>query len=156
MIRCIVAIDDQRGLANEQGIPWKLPADQQYFRRQTEGGTVVMGAATYQEFAQPLPNRQNLVLTTQATPLRTGFEFINNIDILLQKHFENLWIIGGANVFAQMLQFAEELYITRVYGDFGCTKFFPPFEQDFRIIRQSDICQDADIRFCFEIWQREK
>ena len=64
MIRLIAAIDSQRGIATDSGIPWKLPGDTAYFREKTANGLIVMGRATYDEFAAPLHGRENYVLST--------------------------------------------------------------------------------------------
>ena len=63
MIRQIAAIDSQRGIATDSGIPWKLPGDSAYFREKTSNGLIVMGRATYDEFAAPLHDRENYVLS---------------------------------------------------------------------------------------------
>ena len=63
MIRQIAAIDSQRGIATDSGIPWKLPGDSAYFRQKTSTGLIVMGRATYDEFAAPLHGEENYVLS---------------------------------------------------------------------------------------------
>ena len=74
MIRQIAAIDSQRGIATDSGIPWKLPGDSAYFRQKTSTGLIVMGRATYDEFAAPLHGEENYVLSHATTPLRAGFQ----------------------------------------------------------------------------------
>jgi dihydrofolate reductase len=81
MIRAIAVMDSKKGLANDKGIPWlgKIPTDTRYFREKTENSTILMGFNTYKEFAKPLSNRRNLVLTNDPTPLRPGWEPVNDI-----------------------------------------------------------------------------
>ena len=79
MIRQIAAMDSRRGIATESGIPWKLPSDTAYFHEQTARGLILMGWATYNEFAAPLHGRENFVLTTGPGPLRTGFRAIGTL-----------------------------------------------------------------------------
>ncbi|MGB7050299.1 MAG: dihydrofolate reductase, partial [Acidimicrobiales bacterium] len=133
MIRLIAAIDEKRGLSTDTGIPWRLPGDVAHFRQLTVNGTVLMGRSTYDEFAAPMLDRKNVVLTRSPDGIRAGFQAVEDLDSFLatQRGSEKLWVIGGAAVYAESIGHAEELYLTRVAGDFDCTKFFPPFEADF-------------------------
>jgi dihydrofolate reductase len=154
MIRCIAAIDDKRGVATQTGIPWHLPGDAAYFRDQTRQGLIVMGGATYVEFAQPLHERTNFVLTTRPDHLREGFEPVASLDQLMSEHpGEEIWVIGGAGVFAATIARADELYLTQVLADFHCTKFFPPYDERFIRFDQSAEHQEAGVGYRFERWR---
>jgi dihydrofolate reductase len=155
MIRLIAAMDSQQGIATAAGIPWKLPGDSAYFREQTSRGLILMGRATYNEFAAPLHGRENFVLSAQPGPLRAGFEAVTSLDQLRRSHpEEDVWVIGGAAVYAETISEAQELLITEVPGDFNCTKFFPPFKDAFRLTGQSDDRQDGGVSYRFETWER--
>jgi dihydrofolate reductase len=155
MIRLIAAMDSTRGIATATGIPWKLPGDTAYFRQQTARGLILMGRATYNEFAAPLHGRENFVLSAQPGPLRTGFQAVGSLDQLGEAHpGEDIWVIGGAAVYAETISEAEELLITQVLGDFNCTKFFPAFQSAFRLTSQGDDRQDGGVSYRFETWQR--
>jgi dihydrofolate reductase len=157
MIRQIAAIDSKRGIATAAGIPWKLPGDTAYFHAKTTTGVIAMGWATYNEFDAPLHQRENFVLTTNPTPLRPGFRPIAGLDELVREHRgEDIWVIGGATVYAQTIQNTEELLLTQVVGDFNCTKFFPPYEDAFRLETKSDDQHDGPITYRFETWQRQE
>ena len=125
MINHIVIVDNQLGMADDHGIPWP-PLDQDYFRQKSQGHLMVMGYRTYSEFAQPLPNRRNLVVVHPGTPpLRPGFEAMEDVDKWLdQNSQEEVWIIGGAVLFAQTLDRTDFVYITRIDQQFACTKFY--------------------------------
>lgn len=155
MIKCIAAIDDKRGLANDQGIPWfgKIPGDTAQFRQKTLHSTVVMGFRTYQELAEPLGDRRNLVLVRPGTELRPGFEVIEDIKGFLEQSHNDIWIVGGASIYAQLLPYSDQLYLTRVHGDFGCTKFFPEFTSAFQKIEQTPEQTENGINFHFEVWE---
>lgn len=158
MIRLIVAIDEKRGMANDHGIPWqgKLPDEIRYFRRHTQHHTVLMGLVTYKEFVAPLSDRRNLVLNDTDEALRPGFEEVRDLQEVLQNPPDDLWVIGGAGVFAQTIAQADELYITQLQGDFHCTKFFPEFESDFDRVSQSPPHTENGITYRLEIWQRKR
>src|ERR1700727_3996055 len=132
MIRLIAALDSQRGIATDSGIPWKLPGDAAYFREMTSQGQILMGRATYDEFASPLHDRDNFVLTRHPGPLRAGFHAVGSLDQLRATHpDQDIWVIGGAAVYAGTIKDAEELLITQVLADFHCTKFFPSYRDQF-------------------------
>jgi dihydrofolate reductase len=156
VIRLIAAIDETRGLSTDTGIPWHLPGDVAHFRQLTANGAVLMGRATYDEFAAPLPDRQNLVLTRSPDGLRAGFQGVDDLDGLLanQGGSEKLWVIGGSAVYAETIDRAEELSLTRVAGDFDCTKFFPPFEADFDLVDQGEVHRENGVAYRFETWRR--
>jgi dihydrofolate reductase len=127
-------MDDRRGISVDTGIPWKVPADVEHFRTLTMCSNVLMGYATYTEFADPMPGRTNYVATGRTEQLRNGFHPVNDMQSFLTDGFEgDLWIIGGATLYATTLAEVHELALTRVAGDFGCTKFFPAFEDMFRL-----------------------
>ena len=155
MIRLIAAIDSQRGIATDSGIPWTLPGDTAYFRQKTQHGVIVMGRATYDEFAAPLHDRENFVLTTRSTPLRAGFRAIADLGRLRGTiPGEDVWVIGGATVYREAIAEAEELLLTQVREDFHCTKFFPPFADTFALHSESDDHRENGVTYRFEIWRR--
>ncbi len=155
MIRLIAAMDSQRGIATDSGIPWKLPRDTAYFHEKTATGLILMGRATYSEFAAPLHERENFVLTSDPAPLRQGFRAVGSLDRLVAENpGQDIWVIGGATVYAETIAEADELLLTQVVGDFHCTKFFPPYQTEFRLAVRSDDHRDGETTYCFETWQR--
>jgi dihydrofolate reductase len=155
MIRCIAAIDEKQGIANEHGIPWqgKLPAEVQHYHEQFKGHPVLMGEVMYNEMDYPYPGSRNLVLAFAKT-LRPGFEKVQDFAKLLQNPPENFWVLGGASIFAQTVDYADELYITQLEGDFGCTKFFPPFKDTFELAEESAPQTENGITYRFQVWKR--
>lgn len=158
MIRLIAAIDDRRGVANEQGIPWhgKIPRDTKYFRDKTAHGVIVMGYGSYVEFDRPLHDRTNFVVDRPGTEaLRPGFEGVNDVASFLREHAnDDVWIIGGAALFATTIADADELLLTQLQGDFHCTKFFPTFSDTFDMAKTLGPFVESDITFRFETWRR--
>lgn len=158
MIRFIAALDKNRGIADDHGIPWQgmVPTDVKYFREKTTGGIVLMGSGWYAEQLQPLPNRRNLVATSFQEPLRDGFEKISDARTFLQETKDNIWVGGGANLFTSTLDLADELYLTRLDHDFHCTKYFPSFEDSFERVNQSEPITENNITYWFQVWQRKR
>jgi dihydrofolate reductase len=157
MIRAIAAIDDQHGLATDDGIPWHVPADVEHFRTTVASADVLMGYATYVEFERPLAGGTNYVATRRGSELRPGFVAVADLDSFLAEGVgAELWVIGGAGIYAQTLPAVEELSLTRVEGDFGCTKFFPPFESEFVLVAEDPsppVPDTPNIRF--QLWRRD-
>lgn len=148
MNKLIVAADRKLGLAKQGFQPWFIPDDEQYFTDQTKkyGGHVLYGSRTYELslLRKPLEGRQNYLLTRNKAPVE-GVEVVNDLDKFL-KDFQDqdLWVIGGANVFAQVMQAgkADELYITHIEADFGCNQFFPEFDHGFKLAEKSDLHEE--------------
>jgi dihydrofolate reductase len=157
MIRAIAAMDSKRGIANDKGIPWqgKLPMDVKYFHDKTSsGGAILMGYGTYLEFKQPLGGRENFVATRKPGPLREGFTAVHDAREFL-KITEDVWVIGGAGLFAETLDLDDELYLTKLQGEFGCTKFFPEYEGNFELASQSESMTENGITFTFCVYKRK-
>lgn len=158
MIRFIAAIDEKQGLADAGGIPWqgKIPTDVKYFRDKTLHGNVMMGYGWYKEQQKPLPDRRNLVATTNPEKLREGFELVTDARKFLQETTDDIWVGGGAGLFASTLDLADELYLTQLQGDFNCTKFFPEFKDKFSLKSESEEREENGIKFRFQVWTNKQ
>ncbi len=156
MIRFIAAIDEKRGIANDKGIPWlgKLPTDVKQYREHIHGSPVIMGLGHYLELNKPYPNSDNYVAAPADFELSPGFSLVTDAHEFLQQFEGDIWNIGGAMLYESTLDLADELYLTRLKDDFGCTKFFPAFEKDFKLAKRSNAQQENGINFCFERWIR--
>src|SRR4030095_2100635 len=109
MIRVIAAIDSKYGLAKDKGIPWKLPTDVNNMHELIKGGVLLMGYRTYKELDRPPEGDRCFVLTDELEPMRQGFEPITELGTFMKNSPENLWLFGGANLFAQTIKYAEML-----------------------------------------------
>lgn len=130
-MKAIVAMACNRVIGNRGAIPWHLPQDLRFFKRTTLGHAVVMGRKTYDSIGRPLPGRQNFVLTNgpeipEATTLRT----LEEVPRTLPGGVE-VFVIGGATLYAALLPECDELLVTLVDGEPEGDTFFPEFEEDF-------------------------
>lgn len=160
MIRLITAIDRKRGISKDGFQPWYIPDDEQYFTEMTQqhGGNVLVGSTTYKLFHAPLANRTNFVLTRDKTPIE-GVELVHNLEKFLKEYQEkDLWVIGGANVYAQVMQLgkADELYLTKIDADFGCSQFFPDYEQGFTLKEQSQLHEQNGFIFSYFVYTKSQ
>lgn len=149
-------MDKNRGMADDHGIPWagKTPTDLAQFRAKTIHSITVMGYRTYEEFDHPLSDRRNLVVVRPGTPMREGFEVLEDPKSYLQNVTEDVWVIGGAGIFTEFLDTADELHITQLDGVFKCTKFFPEFEDTFQRVNRGENITENGITYHFETWKK--
>jgi dihydrofolate reductase len=87
--------------------------------------------------------------------MRPGFEQVKDARTFLQNATEDIWVGGGAALFANTLDLADELNLTLIDQDFNCTKFFPGYEQDFELASESEPHEENGIRFKFTVWKRK-
>lgn len=132
MIKLIVAVDRKWGIGRENGLLFKLPADMEFFRRETLGKTVVYGGNTLRSFpnAKPLPKRENIVLSRNEKPL--GAVAVTSLDELkkelLKRESADIYICGGASVYAELLDYCSEALVTKVDADGNAAVFFPDLD----------------------------
>jgi dihydrofolate reductase len=157
MIRHIVALDDKLGIAKDGDQPWKLPTDEKFFRDMTQkfGGVVLMGRKTFEVIGRPLPKRQNFILTHDTGYNAEGVSAVHDLDAFLSGH-EDVWIIGGAEIYAQTLARADELYITEIEHDYGCDVRFPYYKDAFELVLASEPVQENDVRYRFKLYRPRK
>lgn len=154
MIRFIAAVDDKLGIADEHGIPWlgKLPTDIKQYREHIYGQPVIMGLGHYNELKEPYPQSDNYVAVLGDVPLKPGFTLVQDAHEFLANFAGDIWNIGGAMLYDSTLDLADELYLTRLKGDFSCTKFFPEFEKSFKRVEVTNVQAENGISFHFEKW----
>lgn len=115
-IKMIWAQSKNNVIGKNNSIPWHLPEDFQYFKEQTSGGIVVMGRSTWEslpEKSKPLPNRVNYVLTRNKKYVADGAQVIQSIEEIIElSKNENVWIIGGNQIYRIFEQYAEEIHVT--------------------------------------------
>jgi dihydrofolate reductase len=134
IISFIVAVSDNNAIGIHNTLPWHLPEDLKFFKRTTIGKPVIMGRKTYESLGRPLPGRLNIVLSSQADlKVADGvllFSDINAaVDRLQQENCDEGFIIGGGKVFAETMDMADRLYITRVHTTVpDADAFFPDID----------------------------
>lgn len=126
----IAAVAENGVIGKDNQLLWHLPADLQHFKRLTTGHTVVMGRKTYESIGKPLPNRTNVVITRQADYKAEGCIVVHSLDeALAQSAIRNphsaIFLIGGAELYAQALPQANTLYLTEVKAKPEGDAFFP-------------------------------
>lgn len=112
-------------------LPWRLPADLRYFRQLTTGHPIIMGRKNYEDIGKPLPGRTNIVVTRQRTYTAPGCIVVNSIEQALAAAGvdDEVFVIGGADIYRQTLDSADRLYITEIGADIEGDTFFPEFDR---------------------------
>ena len=133
MIKAIVAMDPHRLIGDKGKLPWHFSEDLQFFKRTTLGHPIVMGRKTFASLPRPLPGRKNVVLSRSMPPTE-GVTLFSNLKELLTwetKNAQDLFIIGGAEIYQLLFPYLEELFVTHVHQEFVGDTFFPAWEEDF-------------------------
>jgi dihydrofolate reductase len=109
------------------GLPWHLPEDLAHFKRTTMGHPIVMGRKTWESIGRPLPGRRSIVVTRNRNYIATGAEVVTSLDEALArcKDTEEIFVIGGAEVYAAALPRADRLLLTEIDADFEGDTFLP-------------------------------
>jgi dihydrofolate reductase len=131
-ISLIAAMADDRVIGINNTLPWKLPADMQWFRKHTLGKPIIMGRKTFESFGgRTLPDRSNIVITRDKDYQPGGDAIVaHDIDAALAAagDVDEVMIIGGASFYAQMLPRADRFYVTHIHGRFEGDAWFPDYE----------------------------
>lgn len=139
-ISAIAAIDRERGIGRDNKLLWNIPEDLKYFRAQTRGHAVIMGRKTYESIGRPLPKRVNIVVTHNPDFHSEGVIVVSSIEDAIKeakKHeSEEIFIIGGAQIYTQGLAHTNRLYLTLVEGEYGADAFFPDYSEFNKIISE--------------------
>lgn len=129
-ISLIVAKSRNNVIGNNNQLPWHLPADLKHFKTITMGKPIIMGRKTFDSIGKPLPGRRNIIISRQQNFYIDGCEIFHSIDDALSavKTEKEVMIIGGTNLFLQVLPIAERIYLTVIAADFEGDTFFPELD----------------------------
>lgn len=135
MISIIAGIGKNNELGKGNALLWHLPADLAYFKKITSGHTVIMGRKTFESIGKPLPNRQNIVITRDASFSHEGVLVENSLDQITSLSGLNrdseVFIIGGAEIYKQAMNIADKLYITHIGAeDKNADVYFPIIDKN--------------------------
>ena len=134
MLAIIAAYDQNRVIGRDGHMAWHIPGEQRRFRELTTGAAVVMGRRTWEDIARPLPNRMNIVLSRDPDFSASGCRIARSLDeaISLAGGLD-IYISGGAAVYAQALPLADRLYLTEIDAAYPGDTFFPAFDESLYI-----------------------
>jgi dihydrofolate reductase len=128
----IVAASENGVIGRDNAIPWHLPDDLAFFRQTTEGHPIIMGRKNHESIGKALPNRQNIVITRQKDYKAEGCDVVGSLEEALtmakRDDTDEIFVIGGGEVYKQALSFADRVYLTRVHAEIEGDVFFPDLD----------------------------
>lgn len=159
-IAMIAAMTQDRVIGLNGEMPWHLPDDLKFFKAKTTGKPVIMGRKTFESIgSRPLPNRSNIVISRNANLKIPNVEVFQSVDQALEKyaHEQEVIIMGGGELYQQMLPQAERLYLTLIDAKLKGDTFFPDWtEYDWTEKERSSHPKDARHAFEFEFVTLER
>lgn len=133
-VSLIVAMDENRLIGNKNALPWHFKEDLKFFKRTTSGHTVAMGRKTFESIRDalggPLPNRKNVVFSRRVESIE-GAHVVRDVEAYMKAAAgkdEEIFVIGGAKIYALALPYAKRLYITHVEGAYVGDTYFPDID----------------------------
>jgi dihydrofolate reductase len=158
VIAIVVAHAGNGVIGRHGGLPWHLPTDLKHFKELTSGHTVVMGRRTYESLPdrfRPLPNRRNLVLSTNPGYVARGAEVHTSFESALDVCDGDCFVIGGEATYRQALPISERVYATQLEADHDGDAWFPDLpEAEWRCVDTSEPLTENDQRFTFRTYDR--
>lgn len=161
MISFIFAMDRNRLIGKDNDLPWHLPRDLKYFKDVTSGHTVIMGRKTFESIGKPLPNRRNVVVTTNGELDLPGARNAHSADEAVRfakESGEECFVIGGSTLYTELLPYADKLYMTKIDEAFEGDRYFPEFSEDeWEIVSRQKGVKDEENPYNYEflVYQRK-
>ncbi len=154
-ISIIVAIDQKNGIGLNNDMLIYISNDLKRFKQITNGHTVIMGRRTWESLPKrPLPNRTNIIITKQKNFVADGAIIANSIEDAIKQcpTDDEVFIMGGANIYEQFMPIAQKIYLTQIHKTFKADVFFPSInKEEWQIINKTDINDDekANVKYSF-------
>lgn len=165
ILSIIVAMADNRVIGLNNQMPWHLPADLAWFKKNTLNKPVIMGRKTFESIGRPLPNRHNIIISKQAPSESNSTQnvsWVQSIDAAIvlaqEQNVDEAFIIGGGNIYKQTLPLANRLYLTHIDAELQGDTHFPDYSpEQWQVIYQEGHQPDDKngYSYQFEILERK-
>jgi dihydrofolate reductase len=155
----VVAISTNGVIGRNNQLPWYLPADLKHFRKLTTGKPILMGRKTWESIGRPLPERKSIVITRDRDYTAAGAVVVTSIEAALKaaEPADEIMIIGGSELFREMLREVSTIYLTRVHADIEGTVFFPELdEREWREVDRTDCEPDERNAYAYSFITLER
>jgi dihydrofolate reductase len=160
LISLIVATDLNNGIGKSNALLCHLPADLKYFRQTTTGHHIIMGRKTYESIGRPLPNRTNIIISSNRDLLIPGCVVVHSlqaaIDFAKTQGETEVFVTGGGTVYIEALTMAHKIYLTRIQHQFEADTFFPQLDNSWNLkhVEQHDSDEKNAFAYTFETYTR--
>ena len=151
MVSIIVAVAQNGVIGDKNALLWHISEDMRFFRRTTSGHPVIMGRKTYDSLGRPLPNRTNVVISRTTKEIE-GCTVVGSLEeaIALFPKEEEIFIIGGAQIYAQALPLAHRIYLTVVERDYQGDTSFPEIDYSvWKLSSREDFASGEEFEYPF-------
>ena len=140
MISIVVAIAENHAIGKDNQLLWRLPKDLKHFKAITSGHTIIMGRKTFDSMGKPLPNRRNIVISRNEALELPGAELVSSLEaaLALCQTEEEIFIIGGGEIYKQAMALTDRIYLTVVHHSFEADAFFPEIDRSIWIEKESE------------------
>jgi len=168
IISLLVAMDERRAIGKGNGLPWRLSSDLKRFRELTMGHAIVVGRKTFESIGKPLPGRRMIVVTRNRDYSPEGClledcQVVHSVERAIElarnQGESELFICGGAQIFAETLPIAERIYLTIVHAVVDADTFFPQYDESQWVVEEA-IHHEADEKnqypFTFKLLVRRR
>ena len=160
MISIIVAVAQNGVIGDKNSLLWHISEDMRFFKRTTSGHPVIMGRKTYESLGRPLPNRTNVVISRTLRSIE-GCTVVGSLEeaVAMFPKEEEVFVIGGAQIYALALGIADKMYLTRIGHDYEGDTSFPEWnEQEWQLMSHESHEQGEKYPhpFAFEIYERKQ
>ena len=155
----IAAVARNRAIGKDNALLMHLPGDLPRFRRITLGCPVIMGRRTWDSIGKPLPGRRNIVITRNSHWRAPGAETAPTITAALELVADapKVFVIGGAQIYAEALPIADELHLTEIDADLDGDSFFPAWDRsDFNEVERESRTNDRGLAFAHVTYTRKR
>jgi len=157
-VTLIAAVASNGVIGTNNDLPWRLPADMKYFIKHTIGKPVLMGRKTFESLGKPLKDRTNVILSRTLKEAPEGCVLVATIPEALAKYNDvDLMVIGGADIYTQMLDVADRLQLTEIGQAFEGDAYFPSFDKrEWKLISREEGIQDDknQLPYAFCVYER--
>lgn len=167
LISLIVAHSSNRVIGIDGQLPWHIPDDLKYFKAITIGKPIIMGRKTFDSIGKPLPGRLNIIITKNTDLSIEECVVVNNLEAAISEatnffktqdtEQEEIFIIGGAQIFKQSMEFVNKIYITEVHAEYAGDVFFDELSDNdwIEVGRDLHDSQNDKIPFSFVTYNKK-
>ena len=160
-ITLIVAAAENNAIGKDNKMPWHLPNDFKYFKKNTLEHSVVMGRKTFESIGKPLPERRNIILTRDMNYTHEEVDVANSVQEVQNycRDEREIFIIGGAEIYKQTLPLADKVLLTRVHTTINGDAYFPELlDHEWNLVSAEKHEKDEKHAFdyTFEVYKRAK
>ena len=163
ILSLLVAASENNVIGKDNKLPWLLPNDLKYFKNLTWGLPILMGRKTFDSIGKPLPGRKSIVITRNRNWKQEGVEVVHSVADAVEKaetfSAKEIFVIGGAEIFATALSMANRIYLTRIHHQFEGDVFFPKVNSsEWKLVSERFCAADDKNHYShtYQVWERRK